>query len=78
MHFITRKFLQNGFLLLTIRVLRMPLRPDPSSLDQLSEAFKLPLVFIMRSAYLNQSPDNQKKVLQVTIVVPTKTQLTVP
>ncbi|KAL6076462.1 hypothetical protein QOT17_003002, partial [Balamuthia mandrillaris] len=38
---------------------------DSTSLDDLSEAFKMPLVFIMRSAYQGQQPDQQQRVLQL-------------
>jgi len=43
----------------------MARRAEPTAVDTLSEAFKLPLVFIMRSAYVGQSPDAQDKVIQV-------------
>lgn len=46
--------------------LRLPLfRADVNSVDPVSEAFKLPSVFMFRSAYHAQQSDRQERVLQV-------------
>jgi len=40
-------------------------RTDPSRLDELSEHFKQPLVFVLRAAYQNESEEHQQKILSL-------------
>ena len=64
------------FRLTNARPRAVPHRTDVSSVDAVSEAFKLPAVFMFRAAYHGQPPEKQQKILQVRYSTYARTRIT--